>query len=88
MTNEEIKEISKKQFDYFADELQQVDTYEPETSYYFQKQWQGFEQAPKDLTIWDTGMSWDLLGFIGRASVHYPPEFVSKIAQKKSINSH
>lgn len=83
MTNEEVKEICKQQFDYFAIELAAAETFEPESSYYFQKQWKDIEQAPKDLTIWDTGMSWELLGFIGRASVHYPPEFVIRKSSTK-----
>lgn len=76
MTKAEVDEITKKQFEYFNEELQSVDKYEPEKSY-FRKQWEGFVQAPKDLTTWDTGISWDLLSYIGRSSVHHPPEFVS-----------
>lgn len=78
MTEAEVKEICKKQFDIFDIELQKVESYQPDSSFYFQKQWQGFVQAPKDLTIWDTGVSWELLGYIGRSSVHYPDEFVRK----------
>lgn len=85
MTNEEVKEVCKQQFDYFAAEFAVAETFEPESSYYFEKQWKGIEQAPKDLTIWDTGMSWELLGFIGRASIHYPPEFVTRKSSKKSL---
>lgn len=77
MSEEEVKKICQHQFDIFAAELQVAESYEPESSFYFQKQWDGFRQAPKDITIWDTGMSWELLSFIGRSSVYYPPEFVS-----------
>lgn len=76
MTKEEIEEITKKQFDFYNSELLSVESYVPEKSY-FKKQWEGFMQAPKDLTIWDTGVSWDLLSYIGRSSVYHPAEFVS-----------
>lgn len=76
MTAEEVQKICKDQFDYFAAEMQIAESFVPEESY-FQKQWEGFVQAPSDITIWDTGVSWDLLSFIGRSSVHYPANFVS-----------
>lgn len=76
MTQEEVDEIIKAQFEYFNEELMSVDKYEPEKSY-FKKQWKGFVQASKDLTTWDTGVSWDLLSYIGRNSVYSPTEFVS-----------
>lgn len=75
MTQGEVEEITKKQFDYYNDELQNVDSYEPEKSY-FNNQWKGFVQAPSELTIWDTGVSWDLLSYIGRKSVYHPEDFV------------
>lgn len=77
MTDNEVEEICRQQSDYFNSELHAVESYQPESSFYFQKQWEGFVQAPKEITIWDTGMSWDILGFIGRSSVYYPPDFVS-----------
>lgn len=79
MTDKEVEEICRHQSDYFNSELHAIESYQPESSFYFQKQWQGFMQAPKDVTIWDTGMSWDLLHHIGRSSVYYPPDFVSFI---------
>lgn len=80
MTKEEVEEITKRQFDFYNSELQSVDTYQPEKSY-FKKQWEGFVQAPSDLTIWDTGISWELLSYIGRNSVYHPPDFVRKFLQ-------
>lgn len=75
MTTDEFQAIIKQQFDYYQAELQAADSYEPEQTY-FKKQWESFGQAPSDITIWDTGMSWELLSFIGRSSVYHPPEFV------------
>lgn len=75
LTQNEVDEITKKQFDYYNEELQSVDKYQPEKSY-FNKQWTGFTQAPSDLTVWDTGVDWDLLSYIGRKSVHHPDNFV------------
>jgi probable 2-oxoglutarate dehydrogenase E1 component DHKTD1 len=77
MTKEEVDEIIKNQFDYYNSELQLVEQYEPEKSY-FKKQWEGFAQAPSDLTIWDTGIDWETLSYIGRSSVYYPPDFVRR----------
>lgn len=76
MTKEEIDDVLKKQFDFYNEELLSVDKYQPEKAY-FEKQWDGFMQAPSEITIWDTGVTWDLLSYIGRNSVHHPPEFVS-----------
>lgn len=76
MTNIEVEEIAKKQFDAFDKELQLVEQYQPEQSY-FKKQWEGFVQASKDLTIWDTGLPWEILSYVGRNSVYHPADFVS-----------
>lgn len=75
LTQNEVEDITKKQFDYYNEELQSVDKYQPEKSY-FNKQWAGFSQAPSDLTVWDTGVEWDLLSYIGRKSVYHPENFV------------
>lgn len=78
MSKEEVEEIVKSQFDYYSSELQSVEQYEPEKSY-FKKQWEGFSQAPSDITTWDTGVGWELLSYIGRNSVYHPPDFVKKL---------
>lgn len=75
MTQQEVVEVKQKQFDYYNGELSKVEEYQPEKSY-FKKQWEGFSQAPSDITIWDTGVSWDLLSYIGRNSVYHPSDFV------------
>lgn len=75
MTSEEVEKVAKHQFEYYSSELQIAENYQPEQTY-FKKQWEGFEQAPSDITIWDTGVNWELLSFIGRSSVYHPPEFV------------
>lgn len=76
MTGVEVEEIAKQQFDVFDKELQLVEKYQPEQSY-FRKQWEGFTQASKDITVWDSGISWDVLSYIGRNSVYHPADFVS-----------
>lgn len=76
MTKDEVDEIVKQQFEFYNSELQAVDKYEPEKSY-FKKQWEGFTQASSDITTWDTGVDWELLSYIGRNSVYHPPDFVS-----------
>lgn len=76
LTPTEIVDITTNQFNYYNEELQLVEKYEPEKSY-FKKQWTGFVQAPSDVTIWDTGVSWDLLSYVGRMSVYHPQNFVS-----------
>jgi hypothetical protein len=38
--------------------------------------WKGFEQAPRAITKWDTGVDVELLRFIGAASVKIPENFV------------
>lgn len=78
MTKDEIGGITKQQFDYYSSELQAVESYQPDKSY-FRKQWEGFGQAPSDLTTWDTGVNWELLSYIGRNSVYHPPDFVSNL---------
>lgn len=75
MSESEVEEITKKQFEFLNSELLAVESYEPEKSY-FKKQWEGFVQAPRDNTIWDTGVNFELLSFIGKNSVYYPSDFV------------
>lgn len=75
MTQEEVTKIAKQQFDYFNTELQGAENYEPEKTY-FKKQWSQYVQAPNDISTWDTGVNFELLSFIGKSSVYYPPDFV------------
>lgn len=75
LTRDDVNRITKEQFDYFNQELQSAESYTPEKSY-FDNQWKGFVQAPKDLTTWDTGMTWDILSYLGNASVYHPTDFV------------
>ncbi|CRK91153.1 CLUMA_CG004838, isoform A [Clunio marinus] len=87
MAKQEIDDIVKKQFDYYNSELQNVEQYQPEKSY-FMKQWEGFVQAPNNLTVWDTGVDWSLLSYIGRQSVYYPKEFsIHPHIKKTFVNS-
>lgn len=85
LSRDDIVRITGEQFEYFNKELLAAESYTPEKSY-FDKQWQGFVQAPKDLTTWDTGITWDLLSHVGKASVYHPANFV--IARPFSFPSH
>lgn len=76
LCNEDLVRISRERFEYFNTELLASETYIPEKPE-FSKQWKGFVQAPKELTTWDTGVEWNLLSNVGRASVHVPDDFVN-----------
>lgn len=76
LTKEDVEKITKDQFEYFNKEFMSAESYVPEKSY-FDKQWQGFVQASKDLTIWDTGVDWNILNYVGKSSVYHPKDFVS-----------
>lgn len=74
LTDENKVEIVTNHTNYLNQELSDWENYEPEVTY-FQKQWQGLRQAPNEITRWDTGLDWNLLNFIGRASVYFPDSF-------------
>lgn len=44
---------------------------------HLEKQWAGLVQAPPCITTWDTGVSGDVLKFVGAKSVAVPENFVS-----------
>ncbi|GAB0099368.1 Probable 2-oxoglutarate dehydrogenase E1 component DHKTD1 homolog, mitochondrial [Sergentomyia squamirostris] len=74
MTREEVNKIVEEQTNFLTSELNQVDAYEPD-HWYFRKQWAGMKQAGGEVTIWDTGLDYSLLGYIGVKSVAYPENF-------------
>ncbi|XP_059615190.1 probable 2-oxoglutarate dehydrogenase E1 component DHKTD1 homolog, mitochondrial [Phlebotomus argentipes] len=74
MTQEEVNKIAKDHTNFLASELSNLDSYEPE-KWYFRKQWSGMKQAGSEVTVWDTGLDYSLLGFIGVKSVTYPENF-------------
>ncbi|XP_037921992.1 probable 2-oxoglutarate dehydrogenase E1 component DHKTD1 homolog, mitochondrial [Hermetia illucens] len=70
----EIEDIKTQYNKFLNDELESTSTYTQKPCYY-EKQWSGFVQAPNSITVWDTGLDYSLLAYIGNASVHYPPDF-------------
>lgn len=76
LTQSNVDEITKGHHNYLQLELNNLDSYKPEQSY-FQRQWQGMTKAKDQITIWNTGLDPSLLGFIGNSSVAYPEDFVS-----------
>jgi probable 2-oxoglutarate dehydrogenase E1 component DHKTD1 len=86
MTQNEVEEIHSNHFDYLNDELKNYEKYIPEKTY-FKSQWDGFAQAPSSLTIWDTGISNELIWHVTAASIHHPPEFkIHPHLQKVFVN--
>lgn len=43
---------------------------------YFRGNWNGFSQASEAITVWNTGVEFDLMTFVGAKSVQYPETFV------------
>ncbi|XP_055630501.1 probable 2-oxoglutarate dehydrogenase E1 component DHKTD1 homolog, mitochondrial isoform X2 [Toxorhynchites rutilus septentrionalis] len=74
LTQSEVDSVVKKHIDYLNHELQNVNEYQPEKSY-FERQWNGILQAGSEITVWDTGVDYSLLNFIGRTSVKCPSDF-------------
>lgn len=72
----EAKYMVEEHIEYLNTELANVDRYQPEP-YYYQKKWQSIKQASPAVTVWDTGVDYSLLHFIGKQSVHIPKDFVS-----------
>lgn len=44
---------------------------------HLERQWAGLVQSPPHVTHWDTGLSVDLLKFVGAQSVNVPSDLVS-----------
>lgn len=72
----EAKYVVEQHVQYFKSELANVERYQPER-YYYQKKWSNVKQATPEISVWDTGVDYSLLHFIGKQSVHIPEEFVS-----------
>lgn len=75
MTAEEQNNVAETFMNYLNTELENLDKYQPDESY-FQRQWEGIKSATNEITTWDTGLEYSLLNFIGRSSVYYPKDFV------------
>lgn len=76
LTEATVSEMTKGHHNYLQNELNNLESYIPEKSY-FERQWSTMEKAKDQITTWDTGLDPSLLGFIGLSSVFYPENFVS-----------
>lgn len=76
LTAPQVQDIADQHFNWLNDELIKVDQYQPER-YYFQNKWKHIQQATPTINVWDTGVDYDLLQFIGKQSVYIPNGFVS-----------
>lgn len=68
LTKEETEAIISKHTDFLSKALKQVDNYIPQPTY-FTHRWQGFQQAQRSLTSWDTGVDVGLIKYIANKSV-------------------
>lgn len=82
VNDEFVKKTTDNHLRYLNDELTNVKFYQPE-AYYFKKQWKGIEQASSSISIWDTGMDYSILHYVGKQSVYYPDEFVINLTRKQ-----
>ncbi|XP_062545136.1 probable 2-oxoglutarate dehydrogenase E1 component DHKTD1 homolog, mitochondrial [Armigeres subalbatus] len=74
LTQNDIDTIVKGHHEFLNAELQSVNSYQPEQSY-FQAQWSGIQQAGNEITVWNTGVDYSLLNYVAQTSVEYPPDF-------------
>lgn len=74
LSQSEVDLTVKKHMEHLSSELQNVNGYQPEKSY-FDLQWSGMQQAGSEVTVWDTGVDYSLLNLIGRISVKCPSDF-------------
>lgn len=82
----EAKHVVHQHMEYLNCELTNVENYQPEP-YYYQKKWKDIKQAAQAITVWDTGVDYSLLQFIGKQSVHIPEDFVRSICQSNIQNT-
>ena len=66
--------VVKDYDNYLSSCLAESRTYTPPPAQ-FLSQWSAIEPATKDITVWDTGLSADILKYIGVKSVNLPDEF-------------
>ncbi|XP_065339741.1 probable 2-oxoglutarate dehydrogenase E1 component DHKTD1 homolog, mitochondrial [Cloeon dipterum] len=71
---EEASGVSKKYYDWLNNQLKLADNYEPQASF-LTGPWSHVCQADAAVTTWDTGVSTNLLKFVGHKSVSFPQDF-------------
>ncbi|XP_001650884.2 probable 2-oxoglutarate dehydrogenase E1 component DHKTD1 homolog, mitochondrial [Aedes aegypti] len=74
LTQSDIDTVVKSHHEFLNSELQSVNSYQPEKSY-FERQWSGIQQAGNEITTWDTGVDYSLLNLIAQTSVRCPEDF-------------
>ncbi|XP_054725087.1 probable 2-oxoglutarate dehydrogenase E1 component DHKTD1 homolog, mitochondrial [Anastrepha obliqua] len=74
LTTEEAKAIRQAFWDHLDTELTLAESYKPKTNY-FRKQWTHLTSATNKHTVWDTGLDYQLLNYIGHQSVYHPEDF-------------
>lgn len=77
MTQKDIDEIVRTQWNFLNSQYEMADSEINDPSY-LQRQWSGIRLASSNyITHWDTGVTYDLLQYIGVTSVSYLDEFVN-----------
>lgn len=75
LTTVQAEAMRTDYWNYLDAELKLSESYKPEANY-FKKQWTGLTSATDQLTVWDTGLDYQLLNYIGHQSVQLPEDFV------------
>ncbi|XP_053694938.1 probable 2-oxoglutarate dehydrogenase E1 component DHKTD1 homolog, mitochondrial [Sabethes cyaneus] len=70
----DIDGIVKSHLNFLNSELQNLNEYQPERSY-FEQQWSEMKQPGTEITTWDTGVDYGLLHLIAQTSVQHPADF-------------
>lgn len=82
LSEEEKKQIIEEHTENLLKEFRAIEQSTPQAKH-LEGNWQGFQQAPKAYTKWDTGVDADLLRYVGEASVKAPSGFnLNKHLQK------
>uniref|UniRef100_A0A0K0FKJ6 Transket_pyr domain-containing protein n=1 Tax=Strongyloides venezuelensis TaxID=75913 RepID=A0A0K0FKJ6_STRVS len=74
-SHEKREKLLKEHSEYLQNEYKKTDT-APPVANHLQGNWKNYVQAPKAVTVWDTGFDIDHLRYIGAASVNVPKDFL------------
>ncbi len=77
MTQDEVSSILSEHNAYLNDQLNQVESFAP-VKRWLNGKWSKMTQPKSAVTRWDTGVSENLLKYVGSKSVESPKDFVSK----------
>lgn len=73
-TIETANDIVNNYLQYLNNEFKHIDSYQPQPNH-LQKKWANYIQVGNSISKWDTGISLDILKFVGIKSVHIPENF-------------